>query len=57
MSLSQSTIDTVKATGGAVSKHAEAITTKMYEILNAWKEAYFFLADILIAREKKLYAL
>ena len=26
------------------------------EILNAWKEAYFFLADILIAREKELYA-
>ncbi len=26
------------------------------EILNAWKEAFFFLADVLIAREKELYA-
>ena len=26
------------------------------EVLDAWKEAYFFLADILIAREKELYA-
>jgi len=26
------------------------------EVLEAWKEAYFFLADILIAREKELYA-
>lgn len=26
------------------------------EVLNAWKEAYFFLADILIAREQELYA-
>lgn len=26
------------------------------EVLSAWKEAYFFLADILIAREKELYA-
>lgn len=26
------------------------------EILNAWGEAYFFLADILIAKEKELYA-
>ena len=26
------------------------------DVLNAWKEAYFFLADILIAREKELYA-
>lgn len=26
------------------------------EILGAWKEAFFFLADILIAREKELYA-
>ena len=25
-------------------------------VLDAWKEAYFFLADILIAREKELYA-
>ncbi len=25
------------------------------EVLEAWKEAYFFLADILIAREKELY--
>jgi len=25
------------------------------EVLDAWKEAYFFLADILIAREKELY--
>lgn len=25
------------------------------EILEAWAEAYFFLADILIAREKELY--
>lgn len=25
------------------------------EILKAWKEAYFFLADILIAQEKALY--
>jgi len=139
MSLSQSTINTVKATSGVVSQHAETITTKMYEILfsqhpelkelfkdadpdqhkklasavgayaanidnldvlskavekmaqshvrtnvkpehypmvgtailgaikevlgdaatedilDAWKEAYFFLADILIAREKELY--
>lgn len=26
------------------------------EVIEAWKEAYFFLADILIAREKELYA-
>ena len=26
------------------------------EVIQAWKEAYFFLADILIAREKELYA-
>ncbi len=26
------------------------------EVLDSWKEAYFFLADILIAREKELYA-
>ena len=26
------------------------------DVLNAWKEAYFFLADILIAREQELYA-
>ena len=26
------------------------------EVINAWKEAYFFLADILIAREKEIYA-
>lgn len=26
------------------------------EILEAWGEAYFFLADILIAKEKELYA-
>lgn len=26
------------------------------DVVNAWKEAYFFLADILIAREKELYA-
>lgn len=26
------------------------------EVIGAWKEAYFFLADILIAREKELYA-
>ena len=26
------------------------------EVLNAWKEAYFFLGDLLIAREKELYA-
>ena len=25
------------------------------DVINAWKEAYFFLADILIAREKELY--
>lgn len=25
------------------------------EVIEAWKEAYFFLADILIAREKELY--
>lgn len=25
-------------------------------VIKAWKEAYFFLADILIAREKELYA-
>ncbi|MDD5716677.1 MAG: globin domain-containing protein [Sulfuricurvum sp.] len=140
MSLSPSTITTVKATAGVVATHAEAITMKMYEILfseypetkdffkdadpmqhkklasavsayaanidnlevltqavekmaqthvkssvkpehypivgvcilkaikevlgdtatdeilEAWKEAYFFLADILIAREKEIYA-
>ena len=140
MGLSQTTVDTVKATAPAVAQNAEAITTKMYEILftnhpelkelfkdadpdqhkklaaavgayaanidnlgvlgqavekmaqshvrtnikpehyplvgvsllkaieevfgdaatpevlAAWKEAYFFLADILIAREKELYA-
>ncbi len=27
------------------------------DIINAWKEAYFFLADILIEAEKKAYAL
>jgi nitric oxide dioxygenase len=26
------------------------------EVLSAWKEAYFFLGDLLIAREKELYA-
>lgn len=26
------------------------------DVIEAWKEAYFFLADILIAREKELYA-
>jgi nitric oxide dioxygenase len=26
------------------------------EILEAWKEAYFFLADVLIAKEKEAYA-
>jgi nitric oxide dioxygenase len=26
------------------------------EIINAWKEAFFFLADILIAKEKELYS-
>lgn len=26
------------------------------EVLEAWSEAYFFLADILIAKEKELYA-
>jgi len=26
------------------------------DVLNAWKEAYFFLADILIAKEQELYA-
>ena len=26
------------------------------EVIGAWKEAYFFLADILIKREKELYA-
>lgn len=140
MSLSPSTVATVKATASVVAQHAEAITAKMYEILftehpetkdlfkdadpmqhkklaaavgayaanidnlevlaqavekmaqthvksnvrpehypivgisilkaikevlgdaatdeilEAWKEAYFFLADILIAREKELYA-
>ena len=33
MSLSQSTIDIVKATAPAVAKNAEAITTTMYEIM------------------------
>lgn len=140
MSLSQSTIETVKATAPVVAQNSEAITSKMYEILfenypqtkelftnatpdqhkklagavsayaanidnlavlqgavekmvsshvranvkpehypmvgesilkaikevlgeaatedilNAWKEAYFFLADILIEAEKKAYA-
>lgn len=27
------------------------------EVLNAWKEAFFFLADVLIAKEKELYEL
>ena len=26
------------------------------EVLTAWKEAYFYLGDLLIAREKELYA-
>ena len=26
------------------------------DVINAWKEAYFFLGDILIAREKDIYA-
>jgi hemoglobin-like flavoprotein len=26
------------------------------EVLSAWKEAYFFFGDLLIAREKELYA-
>ena len=26
------------------------------DVVNAWKEAYFFLGDILIAREKEIYA-
>ena len=31
-------------------------TTATEEVMEAWKEAYFFLADILINREKELYA-
>ncbi len=27
-----------------------------HEVINAWSEAYFFLADLLIAREKEIYA-
>ncbi len=27
------------------------------DVVNAWKEAYFFLGDILITREKELYSL
>lgn len=26
------------------------------DVIDAWKEAYFFLADVLIAREQELYA-
>lgn len=26
------------------------------DVIEAWKEAYFFLGDILIAREKELYS-
>ncbi len=26
------------------------------EVIGAWREAYFFLADVLIAREKELYS-
>jgi len=26
------------------------------DVVNAWKEAYFFLGDILIAREKEIYS-
>ncbi len=26
------------------------------DVMNAWKEAYFFLADVLIKREEELYA-
>lgn len=38
----------------AVSKVLGDAATE--EVLNAWKEAYFFLADILIGREKELYS-
>lgn len=30
--------------------------TASEEVLDAWKEAYFFLADVLIKREEELYA-
>ena len=39
---------------GAVKDVLDGAATD--EVIGAWKEAYFFLADILISREKELYA-
>ncbi len=39
---------------GAISQVLGEAATP--EVLNAWGEAYWFLADILIAREKRIYA-
>ncbi len=44
--------------GGALLSAIEEVLGEAAsaDIMSAWKEAYFFLADVLIAREKELYA-
>lgn len=44
--------------GGALLSAIEEVLGEAAsaDIMNAWKEAYFFLADVLIKREKQLYA-
>jgi nitric oxide dioxygenase len=44
--------------GGSILKAIEHVLgdAATEQVLEAWGEAYFFLADILIAREKELYA-
>ncbi|MGF6819957.1 hemoglobin-like flavoprotein [Paraburkholderia atlantica] len=49
-SLSPETISIIKSTAPVMQKHGVAITTRMggaagERILNAWGEAYWFLAD------------
>jgi nitric oxide dioxygenase len=44
--------------GGALLSAIEEVLGEAasVDIMNAWKEAYFFLADVLIKREEQLYA-
>ena len=44
--------------GGALLSAIEEVLGEAAsaDIMNAWKEAYFFLADVLIKREEQLYA-
>jgi len=57
MSLSPETIDIIKATAAPVSQHAEAITTRMYEILfEKYPETEPFFKDADADQHKKLAA-